>query len=313
MRTSKLISLIVSFILLGCSSSPPTPTSVNLRKNMAADNLKYGNNAYDQGDYTKALQFFLLALEHNTAADFEEGLIKSYHSLSKTFLALGQLEKARSMLESARRILQFYADNGLKAQQQYHQANLLLEEGKIDQAFQTMTEALTLNQNTTDQAQRAVILHGMGMVKRARAISTNNNELLTEALKDFQAAQKINESLPSNVELATNHYMQGMVYLRLNVLDQARFHLQTALELDRKMEISFGIAMDHRALGMLATKENNWNVAADHYLRSYRIFLVLSLPEQQKRALDLLIEALTKANKKEEAEIFKQERSRLDA
>lgn len=304
--------LVTSSFTLACSSAPAPVTSINSRKNMAADNMRYGNAAYDQADYEKALQFFLLALENNTLADFEEGMVKCYHSIAKTFLALGKRDDSRRALENAQRILTFLQSKDLQAQQLFHQASLALEEGQIARAEEAIDQALQLNQATDNRAQRAVLYHGLGMVKRAAGLKTSSNQLFVAALGYFQQAQKINESLMAYTELAANHYMQGMVYLSLGDWGKAGENLTQALQYDRKMENTMGIALDHRALGQLAAIQTDWNLAVAHHLRSYRILLTLNDAAQARRSLDLLIEALVKSNRNQEAEIFKQERSRLD-
>lgn len=310
----KSFLLIISFAVLSlaCSSAPPPVTAVAARKNMAADNLKYGNIAYDQADYEKALQFFIMALENNTVADFEEGMVKCYHSIAKTFLALGKLDESRRALENANRILAMMDSQDLEAQHLFHLANLALEDNRIANAEELINQALQINQNTDNRAQRAVLLHGLGMVKRAAGLKPLNKELLLGSIEYFQQARKLNEDLNAFTELAANHYMEGMVWLSLNELPKAEDSLTKALDYDRKMESSMGIALDHRALGQLASLRNDWNRSAAHHLRSYRIFLTLRLSTQARRSLDLLIEALLKSNRNQEAEIFKQERSRLD-
>lgn len=312
MNGSRFLSVTLLALLAACSGAPPALTAVNTRKNLAADNLRYGNQAFDLGDYEKALQFYLLALESNTAADFEEGIVKSYHSIARSFLALNRLDQAANALANAERVVAILNDPTLEAQQLFHQASLELERGRLDRASLALEKALALNDRTGDRAQRALLLHGMGRVQRARGMAGGGAAAYREALVRFRQAQALNEALAAYAELATNHYMQGLTHLSLEELDLAEAQLLKALEYDRRMEISLGIAMDHRALGQVAARRNDWGRAADHYLRSYRVLVVLGLESQQARALDLLIEALVKSNRTDEAETFRRERSRLN-
>ncbi len=309
----KTISVFSLFFFLGCSSAPAAITSVNTRKNQAAEFTDYGNSAYDQANYDQALGFFMLALENNTAADFEEGIAKSYNSLGKTFFAIGEISRALSAFEQAQEFALLVGNPTILAQCKYNYGTLAIQDKKYDEGIRLMNEAAALAERGSDRREQAIILHGLGMAMRSAAIEKNDEVALAATLDYFQRAAVINRSILGYTELASNHYMMSLVLIRLNRLAEAKTEALNALENDRKMETSLGIAMDHRALGIIEGKNNNSETAIEHLLRSYRILTTLKLTSYHSTALDLLIETYTKSGKVEEARKYRIEREALDA
>lgn len=306
-------NLSAGFILIlagACSSAPPPPTEINLRRNEASDQAAAGNTYYSQGLFAQALTFFQLALELNTAVDFQPGVIRSYHSIGKTFLALGKADEAEQAFHEARVLAASFSDPLLKAQAEFHFGELALARGQSEAALAQIERALSLLPSMTSP-EAAVMLHGRGSALRQRALErigqapgpgdTQAQAWLAEAYEVFAQARRLNETHKQVTEEASNLYMMASIRYRQRNWAEAQTLALLALEKDRAMENSLGIALDLRLLGILAAEGERWDEAAGYHLRSLRVYQTLRLEDRRQRALESLIEALEKAGRRDEA------------
>ena len=88
-------------LMLSCSSAPEQPKESTEKKERAAEYTKSGNSFFNQGQYTQALQLFNLALNDNISVDNEAGIVQSYNSIGKVYLAAGYLDEAEQHFRNA--------------------------------------------------------------------------------------------------------------------------------------------------------------------------------------------------------------------
>ena len=99
----RLLTILAAAGLLcsACSSAPPKPDAATDVKNSAAEATEFGNQNYRQGRYDLALSFFLQALELNISVDNEPGVIQSYASIGRVYVALDRIDLAEETLLKA--------------------------------------------------------------------------------------------------------------------------------------------------------------------------------------------------------------------
>ena len=120
----RICSVVFScFLLFACSSVPDQPKETVEKKNRAAEYTKAGNSYFNQGQYTQALQFFNLALNDNISVDNEAGIIQSYNSIGKVYMAAGYLDEAEQNFRSAAILAQILQDA-----QVVHRLDLILHQ-----------------------------------------------------------------------------------------------------------------------------------------------------------------------------------------
>ena len=73
-------------------------------KNRAAEAAQFGNSYYRQGRYDLALQFFTQALNENLSVDNEPGVVQSYNSIGRVYLAVGMVDEAETAFLKAQAI-----------------------------------------------------------------------------------------------------------------------------------------------------------------------------------------------------------------
>jgi len=98
---ARIATFVLAVLLASCSSAPPAPEGVQDRSNRAADYLKFGQKAFQQAQYDQALAFYQIALDLNTAVDFEPGMAVSWNSVAAAQTALGKIAEAKESLNQA--------------------------------------------------------------------------------------------------------------------------------------------------------------------------------------------------------------------
>ena len=81
------VVLLSLFLLLACSSAPKPQEEVVEARNKAAEYAEFGNSHFRQGLYDRAIDFFELSLAYNGPVDNQPGMVSSYNSLGRVYLA----------------------------------------------------------------------------------------------------------------------------------------------------------------------------------------------------------------------------------
>jgi tetratricopeptide (TPR) repeat protein len=289
--------------VLSCSTAPAKNDTVTTMKNQAAQDAGYGEAYLRQGRYDLALQFFTLALNENTSIDNTEGIIKSYNSIGRVYMAVGSLDDAQSVFSKAQGLargasapLLFVTTNNL--------GELYMAQGDPQKALETFQEALAMPAEARTPSQTATLFHNLGTAQR-------NLGNPTQALEYYGDSLEINLANKLTAEAAADYYMIASVYSRRGSYDEAVKNALLALSLDKKIENSPGIAEDLYALGLISNKSKDTAGAYDYFQRSYLVYTTLSFKEGQKKALTELILAAESLGRTAEAESFRKTLSDL--
>jgi tetratricopeptide (TPR) repeat protein len=309
-----IAAALTTLVLLGCSSAPEEPTEVSEKKNQAAEYIVFGNNYYEQAQFGQALNFFELALDLNISVDNEPGIAKNYNSLGKTWLALGNQAQAQQYYQQAYDLASRIGEKSTVYQSAYNLGEIYLKQNETETARTLMEQALKdVSSDEEASAELAILYHGMGMLYRTIGIESQNNEDSTAAnqaynqsLGYFEQAVRINQSLDTFGQLASNYFMMASVHNRQNNLERAKSLALLALENDRKVENSRGIALDNVALGIIEEKLGNNSEAYNYYIKAFRIYQTLELVSGLRRTAEALIRITTALDRTSETAVYQQ-------
>jgi tetratricopeptide (TPR) repeat protein len=312
--------ILMILLSWACSSAPEEPTEVSEKKNQAAEYIIFGNNYYEQAQFGQALNFFELALDLNISVDNEPGIAKNYNSLGKTWLALGNEAQAQLYYQQAYDLAQRIGEKTTVYQSAYNLGEIYLKRNETDTARSLMEQALKdVSSGEEASAELAILYHGMGMLYRTIGIDYQDNGQLedsTQAFRQslgyFEEAVNINQSLDSFGQLASNYFMMASVHHKQNELERAKNLVLLALENDRKVENSRGIALDNVALGIIEEKLGNNSQAYNYYIKAFRIYQTLELVSGLRRTAAALVRITTLLERPNETAIFQQELDRLN-
>jgi tetratricopeptide (TPR) repeat protein len=270
----------VLVIVVGCSSAPPAPEGVQVRKDRAADYLRFGRNAFQEAQYDQALSFYQMALDLNTAVDNVSGMAVSWNSAATALTALGRQAEARASLVQAEALADLAGDQTIVLQVAVNRIQADLANGQTS-AAQKRLEAL---QPFPATAEGAALDHALGSLEKDR-------KNYPQALADFDRAAARNRALNLKQEEASNRFMKAAVLALQDQWADAQTELEAALALDKVMENTLGIGLDWRALGTVATHRGQGRAGFDAYVRAFRVFQAAGLADQQRRTAELLIPA----------------------
>lgn len=284
------VCLLAVCLLAACSSAPKEQAPPRATALEAAKFAEYGNSFFNEARYAEAAEMYTLAMNRYIRIDDQLGTAICYNALGKTFLAQGDSEQARRMFASAGRTLTIFepvsaADPEVQqaAAETYNNlGELAYKAGRLSTALQWFDKGIVLLEGEKDLASAlAILLHNRASVLRAR------NEL-ESARKELLRALEINTEYDNVNEMASNHYMLGVIALQQQETVEAVRHAETALEYDKLTENSVGIGHDLALLGRSEVAAGNREAGAEYLRRARNIFATLKLDTDYEKVVEYL-------------------------
>lgn len=301
------ILIFLSALYSGCSSTEKhLPGESVVKRNRAAEYAGFGSKYYDEADYSQALDFFFLALKQNILIDNEKGIVESYNSIGKTYLAAEKPVSAREYFSKASEIAEHLDDPGLIIRCMNNNGEVLLAEGKYSEALNVFEKALSSIEDPEKYEDSSVILHNIGVTcKRLE----NYNKAEENLLLSLQYNTK-NEKFK---EMASDNYVLASIYSKKTDYVKAAEYIDKALELDRRTENSYGIAKDLTAKGIIQRKSGKKEEAYYTFKRGALIFESLSIPGELIVCLKNLEELSQELSYDSDTQLWKSTREKLES
>jgi tetratricopeptide (TPR) repeat protein len=264
-------------------------------KKEASEAAIAGENYFRQGRYDLALQFFSQALNDYTSVDDVNGALKCSVSIGQVYLATDRVDEAAGMFTRAReraRALStpLFIDSSISLGELYLRRD---EHQKALEIFQDTLAASGAGAAVpTDQPPRGSALPSGALSPEQRGVLYHDIGVAYKAGGEYaKALEALNRSLQLNLgaklswQAAADYYMIASVYSKQEDYPAAARNAQAALDLDKKIENSPGIAQDLRALGLIARKRGDGATAYDYFQRSYLVFSTLGMKEETRKTL----------------------------
>jgi len=258
--------------------------------------MEFGNRYFKDGLYNQALVFFNMALDENIAADFEPGISKVKSSIGRTSLLIGDISNAEKYINEGYYLAKKLEDNELIAISANNFAELNIFKNLIPEAEKLIFESLA--QAKAKSSIQAEAYHTLAVIERKKGESE-------KALSTINKAMEINKDNKNHSNLAANYYFAASIYSQENNYSKAVEMLNIALKEDRRIENSFGIAKDYKALGIVSLKNSKKEEAFSFFIKSLDIFKVIKNIEEQKSVLDFLITVSADLGKTSDSNNFK--------
>jgi tetratricopeptide (TPR) repeat protein len=301
MRRSAALTVVLPFaaalLLAACSSAPKKSDTATDVKNRAAQAALSGNTYYRQGRYELALQFFTQALNENLSVDNEAGVVQSYNSIGRVYLAVGMNDEAESAFVKASAIAVrlggeplFVTSNNL--------GELYLRRGDARGAVEIFERVLAGSLKDVQPDQVGLLYHNLGSAYKATGE-------LDEALAWLRKALAINLAEKLYEEAAADYYMIASVQSKQGDYAAAAKNAELALENDKRMENALGVTKDLLALGLIASRAGDSAVAHGYFERSYLAATALGSTADIRSALEGLIASGEALGKTAEAAAYR--------
>ncbi|MDR1316309.1 MAG: tetratricopeptide repeat protein [Spirochaetales bacterium] len=292
---------VAGLVCAACSSvSDAHPGEVFEKRNQAARNLEAGNRYFREARYNEALEFYRLSLDAYTALDETGGRITALNSIGKVFFQAGEDEKALDYYNRALVLARGYGDPVSLLQSANNIGEFELRRGNSGKALEIYRKALE-DERLADSAlvELAVLYHNMGAFLR-------DTGEYAEALDCVRKAADMNRAEKRFMELAANYYLFSSIYFRQNLLEEAKENALAALDYDRRMENSLGIAQDLLALGSIAQKAGDTGEAHSSYKRAFLAYRVNGHVRGMRNSLEKLIDTSALLNLEEEEKQYRE-------
>jgi len=289
--------LLAASVLLSCSSAPKQSDTVITVKRQADQDAASGESYYRQGRYPLALQFFSQALSQYTSVDDGEGVVRSYNSVGKCYVALGSFDDAERMFQRAHDRAREDTPS-LRFDSSVALAELYLARGDPARAREILMEEQKGDARGRSPQQTAQLLHDLGTAEK----NLGNSDA---ALAWLEQSLKINVAGKYLAEAASDYYMIASVHSREGRYDDALASAGRALALDKQVESSPGIAKDLYALGVISAKKGDQQAAFDYLQRAYMVATTLGFRDDMKKALTALVAAADALGRTADAETYR--------
>lgn len=277
--------------MAGCGGPLPPQDPYNLAE--AKDNLSKGNYWYERGCYLEAERHYTGGLESARLSDDVLLIIRAQNSLGTAALAQGELGAAGAYLEQALNVSTGHPDQPELDKVLGNLGALAFKMGKSKDAESFWKEA-------AETAEKRGISGATYYCDLARLYLTGGRqaEFADMAGRALAAAETAAAGKPEGHEavLADALNLVGQKVQAEGDLAGAEDFFQRALEMDRKVENTLGLAQDTESLGMLMVKLEKYAEASGYLDRAFFLWLALSRDREADRVLSEL-GRLSKAHK----------------
>lgn len=271
---------LLPLVVVGCGGPLPPPDPYNLAE--AKDNLSKGNYWYDRGCYPESERYFAGGLESARLSDDVLLIIRAQNSLGAAALAQGELGAAGTYLEQALNVttghpdqpeldkvlgnlgaLAFKMGKAKDAESFWKQAAEIAEERGLNAASYYCDLARLYLAGGRQEEFGVMTDRALAAAEEAALVQSNGYEaVLADALN--LAGQKAGAA--GETALAEERFLK-------------------ALEMDRKVENTVGLAQDTESLGQLMIKLERYSEAAGYLDRAFFLWLAMSRDKEADRVL----------------------------
>jgi len=276
--TVKLAAIVLTSLLLAvsllaaCSTQPKNPGDIYDIRKQAESQLDLGNKMSDRGNDDEALILLNEAQRLAKTADDSSLIIRTSLSRGNVLMNIGQREEASKEFESALAESLLMGNRELAAVSRVHISRYKLLADLA--SAQTVREeiAAELPSIKSDPQYVAFTLMVFSLAEKEQG-----NFLVAEAA--LRRALSIHEKGRYLEQAAYDWYLIGSIRSANKDYPGARDAIMQAIKLDRRVENSYGLATDWRALGDIHAKAGNTNESKAAYLRAADIFRALGNSE----------------------------------
>jgi tetratricopeptide (TPR) repeat protein len=269
--------------MAACSSAPKEPVEVYRQRRLALDQLNQADRETDRGNYERALAMVDEAYRLAVSADDPSMRVRVRLSRGNVFTHLGRGEEALAAYAAALAEAEETGDKELAAICRIYMARsrllAALAEGGGQAAARDILAQLRpdIQAIKTDMPAAALGWIVAGLAEKELDLWSDAESSLKKAL-DIHIKERY-------LELgAYDWYLIASVRSVAGRYDSAFAALNSALELDRRAENTFGLGMDWTALGDVHKQSGDGTASALAYRRAAEIFRSIGLEKEAAEA-----------------------------
>ena len=280
MTSANLRILLLGFLLIflvfntACSTKPKEPAEVYTRRVQADSLLVQGYNQTDILKFDPAWASFNQALNIYASLDNREGMINALLALGRTRRLTDDIDSAEELYSHARSLAVYSEDPKVMRSVLNHQGDLALRQGNPEKAMELLNDR---ENEPAGGRERSAQLRLRGSAKAALGFGNEAVALLVEAAEVAITADEVTAAAQAYYKLASLSSLGAR-------FDEAENWAVKALEADKSLEYTPGIAADLRALAIISAKAGKTEAAEDYYRRSWLSWRALGRDEDAEEA-----------------------------
>ncbi|MCL2879818.1 MAG: hypothetical protein FWF29_06200 [Treponema sp.] len=252
-------------LFAACSSAPKNPGDVFDMRKQAESQLDLGNKQSDRGNNDDALILLTEAQRLARACDDSSLIIRTSLSRGNVLLGLGKSADASAEFDTALAEAQRIGDRELSAVSRIHMYRYQLLMGLAPaQNLKDKTASERANIKT-EPLYAAFAWTVSGLIEKEMGYFAGAEAALKQALAIHEKGRYLEQAAYDWFLIASFRSQDKNYPLSREALTQS-------LTLDRRVENSYGLASDWRALGDIYAKEGNSAESKTAYMRSAVIF-----------------------------------------
>ncbi len=211
-----------------------------------------------QGDYNKALKYFLNSLELNEKLNAKQEIANIHMSMGWSYVSQGNLAKAKEYQAKALQTYKEIGDVNGMAGNHTLSGTIFARENKLDSSVSQYDTAIFFRHEIGH-------LSGEASTINLRAIVYAKQGKETLALNDLNTVISISEKLGSKVELSRAHNQIASILLEKTSSQKVYNHILIAMQLAREIQTIPELRKSYLNLAVFYRKSNDKEKALDTY------------------------------------------------
>ena len=269
-------AFLVFFLFVSCSSASNNTGEVYVQRLQAERMLELGNREADRGNYDTALQLVNDSKRMAILVDDPSLQVRTGLSLGNVFFNIGLRDEAFAEWDTALAEAEVRGTVELAAVSRVHIARGKLLSGGMDAQSALDQVNKELNTIKSDQLYIAFSWLVIGLSQRELG-------LYREAETSVRRSLDIHEKGLYFEQAAYDWFVIASVRSLSGSYNSAVQALQSAIDFDRRVENSWGLASDWRALGDVYKKDGKDRESREAYLRAASILRALGSDDEARK------------------------------
>jgi tetratricopeptide (TPR) repeat protein len=267
---NKIISIFILSIIFGlysCSTAPKDTGDINILRKSVETGLESANGEVGQGNFTNAENFLIEYKRMAVLSDDPSLIIRVCLSYGNVLLSLGKTKEAYAEWDQAIAEAQKSGNKELLSVAKIFKArgNLLTEKATPQSVIDEVNREIV---NIKNNLYIAYSWQTKGLAQRAVGLYREAEESIKKSLDIHEKGKALENASYDWYTIASIRSLAGNTQGALQALE-------SAVTLDRRIENSFGLAADWKAMGDIYRKMGRNEDALEAYKRSRAIFKAL--------------------------------------
>jgi len=263
-----ILIFVTAILIFSCSSQPKNPGDVNIIRRQTEKELGIANREAGKANYELAKGLMEECKRKAISVDDWGLIIRCSLSLGNVLLSMGQDAAAYSEWEKAVQLAQKHGNKELLSASKIYRARGALISGKASADY-VLNEVISETANIkNDKLYIAFSWQVKGLAYRALGSYKEAENAFKQSLDIHEKEKYLDNASFDWYTIASIRSMSGNTQGAIQALEEA-------IKLDRRIENSWGLAANWRALGDIQRKAGNIQAAKEAYLRAKDIYTSL--------------------------------------